>query len=86
MFILKTDSGEYFCYRNDGHFGYEWVSEEALKARQSEGLISFLEERHAEKEICMALSPKEVDGWIRPDYPDMSDAFVTLEEDFVIGG
>lgn len=86
MFILKNDAGEYFCYRNDGHFGYEWVSEEALKARKSEGLISFTEERHAEKEIRMALSPKEVGGWIRPDYPDMSGAFVVLEEDFVTGG
>ena len=76
---LRNSDGDFFCYRVDGEFGYEWVPESVLTARGYTELIIFEESRHADKEIRIAQSPKVLSGMVRPDYPDMTGAYAAPE-------
>jgi hypothetical protein len=76
---LRNSKGQYFCY-SFATFAYNWVDEADLLAREREGLISFVDARAAEREIAQANTPKTVKRWVRPDYPNMSDAQVVVEQ------
>lgn len=71
---LRNEAGDYFCYCSDGTFAYEWVPEDVLAARGWDQLIIYRDEKSADSESQMAISPKKLSGMMRPDYPDMTGA------------
>lgn len=76
---LRNSNGDFFCYCSDGAFAYEWVAEDALKARGYAEMIISVDREYAEHKIKEARSPKILSGMQRPDYPDMTGAYAAPE-------